>query len=464
MQRSLDPSPRAWGRPSRRRVIVGSSDEEGGRGRVTNDRGEGTTADRVPSGNVGRTMFWLTFGTLLYVAMQWILTVLVFKVAGPEANGDYTLGLSSSSVAYAVVMFGMRPYQISDTRGEFADNAYFASRVITSVLAVAVALLTLPFTADFARLWPLLVVFLLFRITEGWMDVFHGVLQKADRMDKAGIALILRAVVEALVFALLIGSTGSVFVAVSGILGVSLISLLVLEWRWTRPYLDGIPLSRAGGWGRGFDLVRRCTPLLAANLAYSAVVFLSRNSVGEVWGTELLGFYGAISAPLLLVPLVVSSLYTPFMGHLAEYRLSGQPRRLLALSAKLFGAILGLILVAFALLPFVGPPVLSLIFGPSVLAHMDLLAPVAASVSLTALVGFGNAVLTAVRRVEWTMIAAVVAVALVLLVGNPLVVAYGANGASFALIVGQGAQLMVTMVGFLVALRSLRTVPETEGA
>ncbi len=406
-------------------------------------------------------MFWLTFGTLFYVAAQWILTVIVFKLAGAGANGDYTLGLSSSNVAYAVVMFGMRPYQISDTRGEFSDRVYFASRAVTSILAVAVAMVTLPFTADFARLWPLLLVFLAFRLTEGWMDVFHGVLQKADRMDKAGIALIIRAVTELIVFAILIGVAGSVFVAVSGMLVVSVLALVVLEWRWVRPYLDGIPLAAAGGWRRAVVLVQRCVPLLSANLAYSAIVFLSRNSVSEVWGAETLGFYGAISAPLLLVPLVVSSLYTPFMGHLAEYRLSGQTRRLVVLSAKLLGAILGLVVLAFALLPFIGPPVLALIFGSSILDHMDLLVPVAASVALTALVGFGNAVLTALRRVGWTMLAAAVAVALVFVTGDQLVVAFGANGASFALVVGQGAQLLVTLIGFLVALRSLRPAAPT---
>lgn len=429
---------------------------------MTVPHGDETQVERPRTADVGRTMFWLTFGTLLYLAAQWVLTVIVFKLAGPEANGDYTLGLSSSNVAYAVVMFGMRPYQISDTRGEFADRTYFASRALTSLLAIGSALLIFPFTADFARLWPLLVVFLLFRLTEGWMDVFHGVLQKANRMDKAGVALIVRAVVITAVFSILMAVTGSVFIAVSGMLVVSVLALIVLEWRWTKPYVDSVPPAAAGGWRRAAELVRHCVPLLAANLAYSAIIFMSRNSVGDIWGPGVLGFYGAISAPLLLVPLIVSSLYTPFMGHLAEYKLSGQVRRLMTLAGQLMGAILGLIAIAFVLLPWVGPPILALIFGSSILDHMDLLIPVAASVSLTALVGFGNAVLTSVRRVGWTMLAAAVAVVLVFFIGDHLVTAYGANGASFALVLGQGAQLLVTLIGFLVSLRSLRPAPSAQ--
>ena len=61
--------------------------------------------------------------------------------------------------------------------------------------------------------------------------------------------------------------------------------------------------------------------------------------------------------------------------------------------------------------PGVGPPALALMFGPDILAHLELLFPVAGSVACTALAYYGNAVLTAVRRVAWTMVAALAAVA-----------------------------------------------------
>ncbi|WP_454226947.1 hypothetical protein [Propioniciclava flava] len=51
---------------------------------------------------------------------------------------------------------------------------------------------------------------------------------------------------------------------------------------------------------------------------------------------------------------------------------------------------------------------------------------------------------------------------LVFFIGDYLVTAYGANGASFALVLGQGAQLLVTLIGFLVSLRSLRPAPSAQ--
>jgi hypothetical protein len=120
-----------------------------------------------PAANVRRTMFWLTLGTLVYLGGQWLLTVIVVRINGHATNGEFTLGLWSSSVAYAVALFGMRTYQISDTRSEHPDATYLASRVVTSLLAVLAFAVALPFTADAARLWPILALFMGFRLTEG---------------------------------------------------------------------------------------------------------------------------------------------------------------------------------------------------------------------------------------------------------------------------------------------------------
>lgn len=406
--------------------------------------------------NVRRTMFWLTVGTLIYLGAHWVLTVVVVRISGQSVNGDYTIALSSSSIAYAVVLFGMRPFQISDTRKEYADSIYLASRLVSSVLAASAFAVSLPFTADVGRLWPVLTLFLGFRLTEGWMDVLHGILQNADRMQKAGIALILRALAELAAFSGTLAATHDLTAAVGVMFTISLLSLLVMEWPWSKPHTDGVPFARAGGWPRTLLLVRACSPLLVANLAYSVMLFVPRNAVGAIWGAELLGYYGSISAPLLLIPVVVSYLYTPFMPVLAEHELSGRQRQLTGLTVRILGVILGLIAVAFVLLPIIGPPLLSLMFGHGVLDHLDLLWPVAASVSCTALVYFGNAVMAAIRRIRWTLFAAVAAGGVVLFLSDSLVRRHGPNGASFALILGQCVQLVVLVAGFVGGLRTQR--------
>jgi O-antigen/teichoic acid export membrane protein len=116
------------------------------------------------------------------------------------------------------------------------------------------------------------------------------------------------------------------------------------------------PVRGSRGWTRTFRLVRAVSPLLVANLAYSVMLFVPRNAIGAVWGSELLGYYGSISAPLLLIPVLVSYLYTPFMPLLAVHALSGRSRELARLTMRILLAILGLIAAALAALPVVHRP------------------------------------------------------------------------------------------------------------
>jgi hypothetical protein len=94
-------------------------------------------------------------------------------------------------------------------------------------------------------------------------------------------------------------------------------------------------------------------------------------------------------------------------------------------------------------------------FGASVLGHLDVPWPVPASVSSTALAYLGNAVLTACRSIRWTLIASLAA--LVLVLTDYPVRTVGLKGASVALVIGQGAQMVVLAVGFLTWLRAHRS-------
>ncbi len=232
------------------------------------------------------------------------------------------------------------------------------------------------------------------------MDVFHGVLQKANRMDKAGVALIVRAVVITAVFSILMAVTGSgVHCRQRHAGGVG------PGPHRPRVALDQalrglVPPAAAGGWRRAAELVRHCVPLLAANLAYSAIIFMSRNSVGDIWGPGVLELLrGDLGTPLA----------RSVNRFVALHAFHGAPRRVQAVRPGSAPHDVGRAAHGGdsgpdrdrLRAPALGwsAPILALVFGSSILDHMDLLIPVAASVSLTALVGFGNAVLTSVRRV-----------------------------------------------------------------
>ena len=86
-------------------------------------------------------MFWNFIGNLFYMATQWILTILVVRLAGYSVSGEFALAISVTNIFYAVAVYGMRNYQVSDIESQFSDLYYILSRVVTNVFAVILCML-----------------------------------------------------------------------------------------------------------------------------------------------------------------------------------------------------------------------------------------------------------------------------------------------------------------------------------
>ena len=99
-----------------------------------------------------RNMLWNSAGSFTNLLAQWLITVLVVRIAsGYDAAGLYSLAVSVYGIFAPVAQYRMYTYQISDTRHENTVGEYFTLRVITNGIALVAcfgyALLTCPLSA-----------------------------------------------------------------------------------------------------------------------------------------------------------------------------------------------------------------------------------------------------------------------------------------------------------------------------
>ena len=67
-------------------------------------------------------VLWNTIGTLYYLGMQWLTTVLVVRISGSyEDAGIYSLAVSITNIFYIIAMYNVRNFQVSDYKNEFID-------------------------------------------------------------------------------------------------------------------------------------------------------------------------------------------------------------------------------------------------------------------------------------------------------------------------------------------------------
>ena len=110
--------------------------------------------------NVARAnVVWNIAGSFVYAFASMVLSFLVIRMAGEEKGGIFSFGYSTlGQQLFLVAYFGIRPFQITDGKGEYSFKEYREHRNITCMFALVAGALFLtacshnsslpPFTAS----------------------------------------------------------------------------------------------------------------------------------------------------------------------------------------------------------------------------------------------------------------------------------------------------------------------------
>ncbi|MEG4069006.1 oligosaccharide flippase family protein [Microcoleus sp. Pol11C2] len=404
-----------------------------------------------------RNFSWTFTGHLVYAASQWGMLVLLAKLGSPEMVGQFTLGLA---VTAPVIMFSnlqLRQLQATDAKGEYVFSDYLGLRLIATALAL---LIIAGITLKAGYRWETSQVILaiaLAKAFESISDVFYGLIQQHERMDRIAIALIIKGPLSLLLLGIGVSLTGSV---VGGAIGLAVAWGLVL-FGWDLRNGRLILKNSSQGRDREDLLVVDAEPANSQNPLYPrwegktlaklvwlalplglVMMLISLNTnipryfLERYLGERELGIFSAISYLMVAGNMVVSALAQSASPRLAKYYAAGNSTAFRTLLFKLVGV--GLMLGAGGVFVAVvaGRQILTLLYKPEYGERADLFAwlMVVAGISyVSSFLGYG---MTAARyfQVQMPLFALVTGASGLACLW--LIPTMGVQGAVIALIVG----------------------------
>ena len=150
--------------------------------------------------SIRANMIWNAAGSLVYMAAQWLITVLVVRLStGYDAAGLLALGMAVSNIFSPIGYYKIRTYQVSDLDEEFTFAQYLGFRIITVALAIGVMFVYCFLTCP-ASAWLTVILYGFFSLGPVFVDVLHGEEQRESRMDVIGISFILRGILLLVAF------------------------------------------------------------------------------------------------------------------------------------------------------------------------------------------------------------------------------------------------------------------------
>ena len=411
-----------------------------------------------------RNMLWNSAGSFTNLLAQWLITVLVVRIAsGYDAAGLYSLAVSVYGIFAPVAQYRMYTYQISDTHHENTVGEYFTLRVITNGIALVAcfgyALLTCPLSAV-----PAIMLYGLFKSAALLIDVFHACDQWHYRMDYIGISLAMQGVSSLAIFALAFSLTQNLEIT----LALMSLALLVIGLVYDMPRSNGFEKLRLGiTWRKTRYLLLKCLPIVIGALAMAAAVSAPRQYLFDAMGEATLGVYASVAAPVAIIQTGASYIYYPLIGYFADYYDRGEKRKLIGLLLRVTGGIALVGVACAVLLELFGAPILEMFFANNIGQYAYLLVPMIVSAMITAYVWFLNDLLIAVRDFRGNLIGSIVPLVVALACMVPFVQWWGMNGVSFTAIASYLAAAVSMGASFLACLKksgAVRNADSVDGS
>lgn len=399
--------------------------------------------------SIKANMLWNSFGSLVNLGSQWLITVLVMRMTnGYEAVGIFSLAMSVYNIFAPIGQYRMYTYQITDVKNENTTGEYLAFRFITNGVAVMLcmgyALLTCSPTAFLS-----ILLYAIYKSAMLVIDVFHACDQRHHRMDYIGKSLSMQGIFSLLAFYIIFVLSNSLEFSILGMIIVITIIGLLYDLPRAKTFGEiSFGISR----DKAIRLLLRCLPIVIASIAASAAVSVPRQYLSIQFGESTLGIYAAAAAPVALIQIGASYIYNPLLSYFSERYNNRDKIEFFNLLRKSFLAIIALDVVCSAVVAMLGEPLLLLVYGRKMEGYAYLLHPLVIVALLTGFMWFINDLLMSIRNFKGTFIGNVVSLA-ASFISLPLIRIYDMNGVTLVCFISTVVGILVMSIILTIQLR-----------
>ena len=398
-----------------------------------------------------RNLFFNTVGSLVFYICQSAITILVLALAGPVANGLLATAMTISNVVISAAGFGMRTFQVSDLNSHYNDRTYLTSRYVTMLVAfVGCCIFAFVNSYSSQQRW-IILLYTAYRLIESWSDVWHGYLQKAERMDIVGISFGIRGILTLVVLVVGLLLTDHLALILAVLFLSNSIYVLCVDIPLAAKQAD---FSSNGGKSL-WRLLAECAPLAVCAFLNTAVPSIPRYYCERILGSTQMGYFASIFLPVAVLQVAMIYLFVPFITTFARMWIERNRLGYYKGIGFLFVG-LGVLWVCGAVgVALLGRWGLSFLYPstPELLEYTSLLQPLVVATVCMVLSSVLIHLLTIARAMQ-TLIFSSLAGCLAAWAGSSaLLHQFGLYGAAYATILGIGVQAVWALVGLLMKSR-----------
>lgn len=322
---------------------------------------------------VRQNFTWLVAGNVFYSVCQWGIIIALAKFGSLQQVGQYTLGLAVAAPVFLLANLQLNAVVATDTRHHYSFGNYLMLRLLTT--GIALSLVTgIALAGNYsAGTRATIVVLSVMKGFDAISDIFSGLLQQRERMDRVAVAFAVNGGLSlVLVTVAAITTHDVVLAAVASAIGSAVALLAVNAPAGTEAWkaLEGIPDHV---WRRAYEafdraktlrLVRLAAPLGAVMFLISLGANVPRYVIAADLGEGNVGLYSALVYTLVAGTTVISAMGQAASPRLAVRFADGDTVGFLSLLRSLLVGAVALASVTVVVAVVASRPLLTLLYRP----------------------------------------------------------------------------------------------------
>lgn len=392
---------------------------------------------------VFENLIWNTIGSFTYLICQWLLTLIVVRAStGFENAGNLALAISITNIFFNLACFNVRPYLISDLNNKFLPEEYCAFRVFTCVASIGLCGVYGSFFQYNLQKMSCIILYMLFKETEAWVDLLHGFEQRQDRMDIGGISLFVRGILSVLSFGFTLKITDNINISIISMTIATTLVILCFDMPNAKKFEKiSIHCQKEKIWKMFVEFL----PLTIGSFLSSIGTNIPRQVLEAKFGSDTLGIYSTVATPAVFVQVAASYIFNPVLVEFARFYQEKNYKKIVENILKISAVLIGLIIICMIGVKLIGKLGLTILYGEETGKYVWVLEPVILFAGLNAFVWFFWNLLVVMRKQKELLRINIIGVVFVALIMKPIIEKYEMNGVSYVLI-GYSVVLIVMML------------------
>lgn len=394
---------------------------------------------------------WTLVGNLVNAASQWGILIILAKLEATGQAGEYT-GLFTLGLAIAMPIFtfsnlNLRAIQVTDAKREYEFGNYLGLRLLTTPLALFIIAIIIMTKEHSYQVLLILLVVGIAKSLDAISDIFYGLYQHSERMDRIAKSMVAKGVISLGAIALVIYFTSSIFLGMLAFVCVKLGVLLLYELPMARPFCSIRPSFKSSVM---LKLLLLSLPLGVAGFLVAFKANTPNYFIEYYYETKTLGIFAAMANIMIAGTVIITALNQSSSARLARYFSEGKTSAFKSLIMKL--AIIAVTIGGCGLLLafWAGKPLLSIIYKPEYAMYSDSFVWIMTAAIPVYLLSVLGTAITAMRKFYLALSINIISLFATLIMSFLLIPEYALKGAALAIL--SSASFVVIFVCILVLI------------